>query len=98
MAAQSDNDNLQKALLSTLVLSYQGGLDRALQELARFHRGKPGPWLDEIEAEVMRGIKTVVVEGLDITIEANALNAALTTASMFFTEFRAGLESQANGD
>jgi hypothetical protein len=98
MAAQSDNDNLQKALLSTLVLSYQGGLDRALQELAHFHGGKPGPWLDEIEAEVMRGIKTVVVEGLDITIEANALNAALATASMFFTEFRAGLESQAAGD
>jgi hypothetical protein len=98
MAAQSDNDNLQKVLLSTLVLSYQGGLDRALHELAHFHDGKPGAWLDEIEAEVMRGIKTVVVEGLDITIEANALNAALATASMFFTEFRAGLESKSNGD
>ena len=93
MAAQSDNDNFQKALLSTLVLSYQGGLDRALQELARFHGSKPGPWLDEIEAEVTRGIKTLVVEGLDITIEANALNVALATASMFFTGFRAQLES-----
>jgi hypothetical protein len=94
MAAQSDNDNLQKALLSTLFLSYQGGLDKALRELARFHDEEPGPWLDEIEAEVVRGIKTLVVEGLDITIEANALNAALTTASMFFTEFRAGLASK----
>jgi hypothetical protein len=95
---QSDNDHFQKALLSTLFLAYQGALERVLRNLAHFHGGKPGPWLDEIEEETLNGIKTLVVEGLDITIEANALNAGLETVSLFFAQFRAELASKANDD
>ena len=98
MEDQSDNDHFQMALLSTLFLAFQGALERVLQNLAHFHGGKPGPWLDEIEAQTLNSIKTLVVEGLDITIEANALNAGLETVSLFFAQFRAELASKANDD
>ena len=98
MAEQSENDKFQKALLSILFLAYQGALEKALRNLAHFHGDKPGPWLDEIEAETMNGIETLVVEGLDITIEANALKAGLATVSAFFTQLRAELASKANSD
>ena len=98
MSNDAGDDQFPNAFLSILFLSYQGGLEKALDQLASFHNDQPGPWLDAIEAEVMYLIKTTIVEGLDITIEANALQAALTTASTFFAEFRTKLASNTNGD
>ena len=81
------------ATSSILFLSFQDGLSLALKKLAQHYNNEPGPWLDEIEAEVFNDIKSIVPEGLDITVEANALKAALAAASAFFGEFREALAS-----
>ncbi len=98
MADEGGDTQFQKAFLSILLLAYQNGFSKALKKLAEFHNNEPGPWLDEIEAEVLDGIKSLVTEGLDITLEANALEAAITTASMFLAEFRRELTSKTNSD
>ena len=78
-----------------LFLSFQDGLSIALRKLAQHYNNEPGPWLDEIEVEVFNDIKSIVPEGLDITVEVSALKAALATASVFFGEFREALASKA---
>ena len=83
------------ATSSILFLSFQDGFSIALKKLAQHYNNEPGPWLDEIEAEVFNDIKSIVPEGLDITVEANALKAALAAASVFFGEFREALASKA---
>jgi hypothetical protein len=88
--SESDGE-FHKVFLGILFLSYRGGLAKALEELAHFHDNKPGAWLDEIEAEIVNRIKTLVVEGVDMTLEADALNAAICEAERFFASFREGL-------
>jgi len=83
------------ATSSILFLSFQDGFSIALKKLAQHYNNEPGPWLDEIEAEVFNDIKSIVPEGLDITVEVSALKAALATASVFFGEFREALASKA---
>ena len=86
---------VQIATASILLFSFQDGFSIALKKLAQHYNNEPGPWLDEIEAEVFNDIKSIVPEGLDITVEANALKAALAAASVFFGEFREALASKA---
>lgn len=54
-----------------------GGLQKALLALASCQGGKVGPWLDEIEADIVRDTKNMVFEGVGIDEEAAAVRYAL---------------------
>ncbi len=98
MATYKGDDEFQKTLLGILFLSYKNGLVKALEQLASFHDWRSGDWLDDVEAEVVSGIKTSVVEGMDMTSEANALQGAVAEATEFFAEFRKALASKTNSN
>ena len=80
------NQQFQLVLLSALTLSFREGFKSSLKELAKTHGGGSGPWLDEIETTLLRELKSSVTEGVDITIEAEAMTGAINMLKMFFAE------------
>jgi hypothetical protein len=82
------NQQFQLVLLSALTLSFREGFKSSLKELAKTHGGGSGPWLDEIETTLLRELKSSVTEGVDITIEAEAMTGAINMLKMFFAEVR----------
>lgn len=93
-----DNRAHQLAISGLLYLTMQEGLRIALCELAKLHNGKPGAWLDQIEIETVDGLKGSSTEGLDMTVEANALKGALAVTQIFFAEFRGSLAPDAESN
>ena len=85
------NQQFQLVLLSALTLSFREGFKTSLKELAKTHGGGSGPWLDEIETTMLRELKSSVTEGVDITIEAEAMTGAINMLKMFFAEVRGEL-------
>lgn len=85
------NQQFQLVLLSVLTLSFREGFKSSLKELAKTHGGGSGPWLDEIETTLLRELKSSVTEGVDITIEAEAMTGAINMLKMFFAEVRGEL-------
>ena len=85
------NQQFQLVLLSALTLSFREGFKSSLKELAKTHGGGSGPWLDEIETTLLRELKSSVTEGVDITIEAEAMTGAINMLKMFFAEVRGEL-------
>jgi hypothetical protein len=94
----SDDEERQfeHALLGTLVLCFRSGLKTTLKQMAKNHGNKSGQWLDEIEADVVDGLKATITEGINVTIEAQALNGALNIIGRFFGEVRGELTGSGN--
>lgn len=70
-----------------------GGLHQAILALAACHGGKSGPWLDELEATLLRDTKNIVFEGVSIEDEAEAVAYALENLRGVMGNVRQRLES-----
>lgn len=70
-----------------------GGLHQALFSLAACHGGKSGPWLDELEANLLRDTKNIVFEGVSFEDEAEAVAFALENLRGVLSNVRERLES-----
>lgn len=82
---------------ATLIAVLSAALDAfkvTLLELSRLHGNKPGPWLDQLEAKVLRSIKNTVSEGTTLDEEAAMMPHAIRVVADRFAEFRALLESK----
>jgi hypothetical protein len=77
--------------MSMYNLALASELRHVLGMLAQHHGGAAGPWLDALEARAVDGIKSLDVQGLDIQIEAEALQGALTDMTALFAGVRASL-------
>lgn len=79
--------------MAALAAGLTEGLTNALAELATFHGGVSGPWVGELEASVIRGLKTIEADGLTSEEVAQAVNFSLQTVRSIFAEFRTSLAS-----
>ncbi len=67
----------QTVQFASVSLGLGSALRRSLEELAKFHDGKPGPWLDELESGFIENVKRSHSEGLSMEDEVKAANAAI---------------------
>ncbi|WP_092148122.1 hypothetical protein [Bradyrhizobium sp. NFR13] len=63
--------NLLEAQFTIVALS--GAIDTLLTRLAEHHGNANGPWLDELEQEILREAKSTVAEGVQIEVEAEGM-------------------------
>jgi hypothetical protein len=82
------------SVVGLVSLAMEDGFFTALAELAKHHDNQVGPWLDQIEADVMSGLKGSVVEGVGMKVEADAMVKAVRELEAFFKDFRESLEKQ----
>jgi hypothetical protein len=88
MMAASPLGQAPIALREFLFLSMEHGLRQALFKLSALHRSASGPWLDEIENEVVQDLKGTSAEGVGMIVEASASAVALLVVEDFFEETR----------
>ncbi len=69
-----------------------GGLRTAILTLAECHGGKPGPWLDQLEADLVRDTKNMVINGAAMEAEAAAVRYALENLTAVMGNVRRRLE------
>ncbi len=72
----------------TALAATTSGLQQAVLALASCHGGKGGPWIDELEARLIRDTKNVVFKGTSIEAEAAAVRCALTNLEGIFATVR----------
>ncbi len=70
-----------------------GGLHQVILALAAGHGGKSGPWLDQLEADLLRDTKSIVCEGASYEAEAEAIEYALENLRGVMDNVRRRLES-----
>jgi len=61
----------------TALAAATGGLQQTILALAACHGGKAGPWLDDLEAKLVRDTKNIVFNGASVEAEAAAVEFAL---------------------
>lgn len=74
--------------LVTALASASGGLQLAIAALAQHHGGKKGPWLDELEARMIKETKNIVFNGASMDAEAAAVRCALANLTNVFATAR----------
>ena len=57
-------------------------LRTVLEELAEAHGNKAGPWLDDLEARLIRDAKGTITEGASIEVEAASLKVGIDVLQM----------------
>lgn len=70
-----------------------GGLHHTILALAAGHDGKSGPWLDQLEADLLRDTKNIVFEGASYEDAAEAIEYALENLKGVIGNVRRRLES-----
>ncbi len=70
-----------------------GGLHQTILALAAGYGGKSGPWLDQLEADLLRDTKNIVFEGASYEAEAEAIAYALANLRSVIGNVRQRLES-----
>jgi hypothetical protein len=68
-----------------------GAFRATVAELAQFHEGKPGPWLDELEKNLIREAKGTVTEGIAIEADAEAVQLGVDVLQAALDATRARL-------
>jgi hypothetical protein len=81
----------QTIQLSMYSLALAAELRDALLLVAAQHGHRAGPWLDELEAKAIAGIKSMDVEGVDISLEADALGQTISDMQGVFDAVRKSL-------
>jgi hypothetical protein len=61
----------------TALAAATNGLQQTILALAACHGGRSGPWLDELEARLVRDTKNTVFNGATMEAEAAAVEFAL---------------------
>ena len=80
------------SVVGLVSLAMEDGFRATLAELAKHHDDRAGFWLDQIEMDVMTGLKNAAVEGVSGATEAAAMAAAILEMQDFFEEMRDSLE------
>ena len=75
-----------------LFLSMENGLRQALVKLSALHGNASGPWLDEIENEVLQDLKGQGDEEIDMIVEGSASPVAVLVIEDFFEQTRKELQ------
>ncbi len=83
--------------LSAITSALAEGLSTSLLELAGFHGGRPGQWIDELERRVVRRVQDFPDTCAPPTAEAAASQAAVLAIRSVFTEVRRELAQGGGG-
>jgi hypothetical protein len=77
--SQEDSVPVSEDELSVVaaMAAVNSGLHQTILALAAGHGGKSGPWLDQLEADLLRDTKNIVFEGASYEAEAEAIEYAL---------------------
>jgi hypothetical protein len=90
MAAAKQGKNTKTVVLNALALAMQEGFELVLHELAKYHDNADGPWIDELEAQLMFRLEGGLVAEHHAA-DLNSLAAANMAIRLLFEGLRAEL-------
>jgi hypothetical protein len=83
------------AIVDDLVsLAMEDGFEKSLLELAKVHENETGPWLENLESDVMANLKGPLATTAGVTADAEPVAAAAKQIETFFKEFRDSLQKE----
>jgi hypothetical protein len=84
----------QSLHLATALVATTGALHQSLFALSAAHGGKAGPWLDQLEARLIRDAKNMTFTGTSIDAETAAVDAAVSNLRLVFGRVRQKLAAR----
>ena len=89
MAGSTTPTNATSALSTVATLAATtGAFHQTLMVLAACHGGKDGPWLDQLEASMVRQTQNMTFNGTSMEDETEAVEAALGNLKQVFDRVR----------
>jgi hypothetical protein len=82
------------SVVGLISLAMEDGFRTTLAALAKHHDNRVGFWLDQIELDVMSGLRNSAMEAVGTETEAAAMAAAILAMQDFFEDVRDGLENE----
>jgi hypothetical protein len=95
----TDDDRYSKfqmTAMGMLWISAAKVAELSLAELIKC-RGGTGPWLDDLQAKAIRGLKNSITEGVGISDEVQMFDAAIFLANAIFNTARKDFDGDAAG-
>jgi hypothetical protein len=92
--AEGSSSRFDTSAEDLVSLAMEDGFRTTLAALAKHHDNRVGFWLDQIEMDVMHGLKNSAVESVTGAREAAALAVAILEMQEFFEEMRDSLEKE----